>query len=384
MHSYRNAHAQNNFGEGNVLKAFQRMKNLISVNDGNRRFSPKTTTCHDQQAPFGENEQTYLSITHTEHHISHISDGFIHMIIEVTLSMPLLATSDLFTDTEHICKLFVGFKDSNQIFRQLWIRSRNKGTGYEQSEMCREGFCMGHSMDYNTKKSRKFVHTVYEDVANYNQNVCGIFINEYELLYGKEHKYNIDIIIQFDDLAALQAFSFYPNEVVGDIELSFYTGHDGLVWCPIDHHIVLDVKRHLQNQEIMEWFSATSNAKIDHQFAQINNPLQCIHRIATGADDPLTTNSEAVAAKAALDVAKQAVATAVTALNVAVQALAAAQEALEEDRSDTGLQADVASAETALTNAENALDQKRIEKDAAQEAYDEFAGGIGTTYKRMP
>jgi multidrug resistance efflux pump len=119
----------------------------------------------------------------------------------------------------------------------------------------------------------------------------------------------------------------------------------------------------------MEWFSATSNAKIDHQFAQINNPLQCIHRIATGADDPTTTTPEVIEAKEALDAAKQA--------------LAAAQEALEADPSNADLQADVADAETVVTNAENAVDQKRVEKDAAQEAYDEVAGGIGTTYKRM-
>jgi hypothetical protein len=85
MHSYLNAKHKNEVGDGNVLEHFKKMKNLIAVNDGIRKFSPRTTTCHDQQAPFWENEQTYLSLTHQDHHISHIADGFIHMVVELML-----------------------------------------------------------------------------------------------------------------------------------------------------------------------------------------------------------------------------------------------------------------------------------------------------------
>jgi hypothetical protein len=153
MQSYFNARAKNVVGNGNVLEHFKKMKNLIAVNDGIRKFSPRMTTCHDQQAPFWENEQTYLSITHRDHHISHISDGFIRMTVQFMLQLSGITATSI-TDTNKLCKMFVGLKDSNQIFHQMWIRTRNHNTGYEQSEMCREGFAMGQSMDFNTKKSK--------------------------------------------------------------------------------------------------------------------------------------------------------------------------------------------------------------------------------------
>jgi hypothetical protein len=146
MYNYQNAIAQNNPGHGNVVEGFNRLKNLISVNDAARKFTPRVTTCHDQQAPFDENELTYLSITHRDHHVSHISDGYIHMIIELTLILADLHTSPFaIDDPDNLCKIFVGLKDSNQIFHQMWIRNRNQGTGYEQSEMCREGFAISVS-----------------------------------------------------------------------------------------------------------------------------------------------------------------------------------------------------------------------------------------------
>jgi hypothetical protein len=207
------------------------------------------------------------------------------MIIEVTLQMAEIGGDDhLFTDDDRIVKLFVGFKDSNQIFRQLWIRSRNKGTGYEQSEMCREGFAMGQSMDYNSKKSRKYTHTLYDNAYHYNQNVCGIFINEIDLKDNLPHSYPIELIIPFDDLAALQAFSFFPNTIIGDIELNFYCGSQGLVWCPVDPRTVLDIKVELEALPIEEHIWDDYVINITHQFGQINNPLRVVNRIAVGED----------------------------------------------------------------------------------------------------
>jgi hypothetical protein len=271
MHSYANAREVNSFGTGNVLDHFKKMKNLISVNDGTRKFTPRTVTCHDQQAPFWENEQTYLSITHKDHHISHISDGFIHMIIEPTIQLTGVGTIN---DPKGLGKIFVGFKDSNQIFKQMWIRTRNQGTGYEQSEMIREGFAMGQSMDFNTKKSKKYTHTLYDNVSKYNESVCGTYVNLHQFRSGTPITIQIELIIPFDDLAALQAFAFYPNSVVGDLELSFYVGSGGLVWAPVDIGQVLDIKQVLQNEYNSTVLSAYPR-DFSHQFAQINNPLTC-------------------------------------------------------------------------------------------------------------
>jgi hypothetical protein len=274
MHSYANAKYKNDSGEGNVLEHFKKMKGLIAVNDGIRKFSPRTVTCHDQQAPFWENEQTYLSITHRDHHVSHISDGFIHMVIEFMLQYTYEGTSDPLNDPENLAKLFVGFKSSNQIFHQMWIRNRNHGTGYEQSEMCREGFAMSQSMDFNSKKSKKYTHTLYDDVAVYNENVCGTFINVSDFIDGSPHPVSIELIIPLDDLCALQAFAFFPNAILGDIELNFYVNRRGLVWCPIDPTNVLETKNFMQNDPLSTVIDG--NVPVSHHFAQIGNPLYSV------------------------------------------------------------------------------------------------------------
>jgi hypothetical protein len=196
------------------------------------------------------------------------------MIIEVTLQLTGIA--ETFDDKHNLVKIFVGLKDSNQIFKQLWIRSRNKGTGYEQSEMVREGFCMGQSMDYNSKKSRKYTHSLHENVWNFNKNVCGTFIDIQHLKDGHAHTFQIELIIPFEDLAALQAFSFYPNEVLGDIELNFYTTSAGLVWCPVNPRIVKDYKTEIFEYKYPFVYDERAPLKISTQFSQINNPSTII------------------------------------------------------------------------------------------------------------
>jgi hypothetical protein len=211
------------------------------------------------------------------------------MVIEVTLQLGGVDPYYM-NDPDRICKYFVGFKDSNQVFKQMWIRSRNHGTGYEQSEMCREGFCMGQSMDFNSKKSRKYTHTLYESVSNYNESVCGTFIDLEDFKDTNPIVTKIELVIPFDDLAALQSFAFYPNAVVGDLELNFYVGHEGLVWCPIDPHQVYDVMTVLQNQEFGHVFPVGKPINIAHQFTQINNETMTLETFTTiSAENPTYT-----------------------------------------------------------------------------------------------
>jgi hypothetical protein len=83
--SNRNANVKSATQAGNILTHLASMKNMIEKNDGIRRYSQRTTTAHDQQCPFQENELTKLSITHRDHHITHIADTFISMKVEYDL-----------------------------------------------------------------------------------------------------------------------------------------------------------------------------------------------------------------------------------------------------------------------------------------------------------
>ena len=93
--------------------------------------------CHDQSAPFSDSQETRIAITHGDHMISQITDGFLTFKIKLSLQLSNIAST--FNDPAKICKLFVGFKSSNQILDQLQILSRNLSTDYQQNECVREG-----------------------------------------------------------------------------------------------------------------------------------------------------------------------------------------------------------------------------------------------------
>jgi hypothetical protein len=291
MYSRQNAWAQNNQGVGNVIQGFERMKNLISVNDGARSFTPRLVTCHDQQAPFEQNQMTYLNITSNDHHVSHISDGYIHMIVQLTVNMSLAGGTGNFAFDDdiqnHLGKIFIGLKDSNQIFRQMYIRNRNRGTGYEQSEMCREGFALCQSMSHPSKKSRKYNHTLFDNAYKYNENICGTFVDASLLADGDDHEIEFELVIPFDDICALQAFSFFPNCVLGEIELQFYVGQQGLVYLPLEPERVWDVKTYLQGQVIPPIVHSTVGdmQPCNHTFTQMGNQAFGLKSITAVEDD---------------------------------------------------------------------------------------------------
>ena len=95
--------------QGNVADYFQNLSELVQVNDGTRSFILRTVDCHDQAAPFNSSQETRIAITHSDHEISQITDGFLTFQVRLTLQLSGIDSS--FTDSDHLCKLFVGFID---------------------------------------------------------------------------------------------------------------------------------------------------------------------------------------------------------------------------------------------------------------------------------
>ena len=93
---------------GNVADFWNSWSEMIQVKDGKRNFSLKTRDCHDQQAPFYENQETVIELTHEDLDISQIQDGFFSIKINCTGRVTGMAST--FNDSKHLVKLFVGFK----------------------------------------------------------------------------------------------------------------------------------------------------------------------------------------------------------------------------------------------------------------------------------
>ena len=278
MHSSFNQRLVNkDQSQGHVASYFENLHNLIQLNDGTRSFILRTVDCHDQSAPFNESQETRIQITHDDHMISQISDGF--LTFKVNLTLQLTGISSSFNDPNKLCKLFVGFKSSNQILDQLQILSRNLNTGYQQNECCREGFAYSTIKPFNEKKTRKYTHSLYENVSSYSPSICGTYINIQDFKDGLPHQVEFEVNLPFDDILALQAFDMYPNFCCGNIELKFYVKSRGLVWCALNPSTVKDYKEIMEGETVgIDLTNTNLSALYKHAFTQINNSSTIISK----------------------------------------------------------------------------------------------------------
>ena len=282
MHSHLNVRLTNKEqGQGNVANYFERLSELVQTNDGTRSFVLRTVDCHDQAAPFTSSQETRIAITHSDHQISQITDGF--LTFQVKLMVQLTGIDPNFMDKDKLCKIFVGFKSSNQILDQLQILCRNLSTGYQQNECCREGFAYSTLKPRNEKKTRKYVHSLYENVSIYSPSVCGAYINIADFKDGLPHPVEFEMNLPFDNILALQAFDLYPNIICGDLELKFYVKPRGLVWCMVDPQNVKEYKEMMEGLSINFTCEQNLSAMFKHAFTQIDNSAEIINSFTEGS-----------------------------------------------------------------------------------------------------
>ena len=87
-----------------VVEYYKKLKDIISTNDGTRSFIIRTEDCHDQNAPFNQSQETRLKITHSDHMISQITEGFINFKIKLTIQLSKDIQSTHVNDTEKLGK----------------------------------------------------------------------------------------------------------------------------------------------------------------------------------------------------------------------------------------------------------------------------------------
>ena len=253
---------------GNVADFWNSWSKMIQVNDGKRNFSLKTRDCHDQQAPFNENQETVIELTHEDHDISQIQDGFFSMKIKCTGRLTGIAST--FNDPKHLVKIFVGFKSSNQAFDRGQILLDGHSVGYNQNELTREGFAYANLKGFSERKTRKFIHSLYENVSAYSSSVCGEYLDVDDYKDGMPHDFTLKLNIPFCDLLALQAFAEFPNQEVGQLAFKGYFNHKGMVYTYINPATVKDYKEVLQGETIdVDVIDSNTYANYDHKFIQV-------------------------------------------------------------------------------------------------------------------
>ena len=128
-------------------------------------------------------------------------------------------------------------------------------------------------MSKQEKATKRFIHSLYENVSQYAKSICGVYINVDDFKDGQEHIVEWTANIPFDNFLVLQAFDLFPNFAIPNVELRLYFDPAGLVWCPVDPYAVYDVKTLVEGANIGA--ALPPNIVFKRGFTQIGNSAMC-------------------------------------------------------------------------------------------------------------
>ena len=285
MNRNNNANTKNLPITGNVLDAFKALLDLVPKNDGTRSFIQLASDAYDVALPLTTNTQeTTIKLTHNDHMISQINDSFMQITQTVTIQIPSLTayhnTADDVTNTPY---LFIGYKGSNQIFRQMKILLDGKeSTGYMSQECQREGFAFSTLKPANEKRGKRGIHTTYDSVINMLPDVCGVYVPLTDFKNSnKSTTITIKALVPLSDLLPLQAFSIYPPNICGNLSAKVQFNPNSLVWCMVPPKAVLDYHNFLNNTALTLDTEYDDIKGYYHFFHQINDPGYIVDFSAT-------------------------------------------------------------------------------------------------------
>lgn len=287
-----------NYSRGDVLAGFEALNNIIDKNDGLRNFSIQDNSCFDSDVPFTSGTQTHLKITNNNHDINQLGESFITAKVKISghFGKTYTATTNDATPgalTPNCLKFFIGFKNAAEIVRQLEVENNNVDTDYLQTDCIRESFAYHTYRSKSSKNIRKFSHSLYQNVHNYDNSVCGAYVDPTTFTAGTDKDIEFKISFDVNDLLGLECFQDYPK-FLGDIVLKMIMDKSAIVWCQVDPAKVSDLRT-----LIYEDMTADQNGLIqalnplyDHKFAQAGNKLKviksCAYTIPIAGDNSTT------------------------------------------------------------------------------------------------
>ena len=298
---------------GDVFHSFERLANVIEKNDGIRSFSVLTNNCYDSDQGFTDGQQTHLRITNSLHDINQLSETYIRMTFKARCRFSDLKGfhSKEADDAKKLpFRVFLGWRNSNEMLKQLEVENMNIDTNYLQTECSKEGFAYSVYKPREEKKNRKFVHSLYEDVYNNRPGVCGTYFgctlsfnkavttpaatdyvgctsdiyatpfttpssNNLEISIGANgfDVDNIEIVLPINDILAFQAFEDFPTGL-GDIVLKFFVNKDSMVYAICDP-VAVDENLKFLNGEAASTDDYSKMRTFTRRFWQVGQQCDC-------------------------------------------------------------------------------------------------------------
>jgi hypothetical protein len=270
-----NSHAKNTVTCGNNEQFFDEWKTLIKLNDGKREARNIYKNSTDNNVPFAFGDKTNIHITESAFDVTNIRKGFVTVRIRETVTIPELITAQSgtpkFVDPDHILKLFIGYKASNQAVKKMTVFWNNIATKFTSDKMVEEGFAYSNLRSWSMKEKKKFIYTLYENVFKYYPSVCGTYVDLTKFQEGPtpvDIEFNIPVI----DFLPLSCMSKWLKDM-GSLYLETYFCETSQVVAICNPREVLDQHIYLDEITPAAPTLAGNITHFPHRFTQVRDPL---------------------------------------------------------------------------------------------------------------
>ena len=199
---------------------------------GNVRINPITS------GPFTNSQEISIPITSTNYDVIELSNSYLHIMARLRIRCSNAPTVEGDDDFAKMLKenqyVFIGLKCGNHVLRDIQIKFNNVPVPTTmQSSAVYEHFLYSTFKGKSEIANKKYVFSPYEEVKEYENSVCGLYVPIGDLADGTFYK-DLDIIIPIREMLMFQAFNEFPTKLFGELQLVFHTTSEGFVHTEVD------------------------------------------------------------------------------------------------------------------------------------------------------
>lgn len=149
-----------------------------------------------------------------------------NIVGQISTGLELLAKSYLF---------FIGFKSGIHLIDAYRIYSNGKKTACEQTEALFENAALRMIKCQEELDEKPNLYTTWEHAFNYDNSICGIYINLYDIVQEGEATYEFEVTIPLDDFMPFQAMTLFPSCIFGNLQMELKMAiQNNFVYCQVD------------------------------------------------------------------------------------------------------------------------------------------------------
>jgi len=278
---------------GDVNESLRKLLTLITKNSGVRNFDIMEVNAYDLQPPFSHTKSTNIHMISPDHDFTQLEDSFmiIHGVMRVRSNKGFTTVAG--TDCQRV---FIGLKNSNELFKQPKIIHNNIDTQYSSIDAIAEGHLYSTNKPRSSKIIHKHTHTLWENIENYSDSICGTYFDPTVLFpTPRVAEIPITFIVSFLDFLTLQMFPDW-HKSWGPIVLRTQFSVDAFVTAQVEPHKVASTEYQNNNGLSNINLNKINNTgfQYNRKFNQIGIPGEFITKILTNTNDILTYTAEEV------------------------------------------------------------------------------------------